>query len=174
MIIDRSGLKRMALWAGLILFVLLGTYYVFGGNGSQARESKVKNKPVIATQSPTAETSGSSFCARYRMEREQVRSQEVNLLNQVVDKGGSQGEASSNALQRLVRISSDIDSEMKMENLVRCHGARDCVAMVEPDNTTVIIASRPMDKEEIAEIKSELCKILDCETDRISLIFRDH
>lgn len=172
MIIDRPGLKKLALWAGLFLAVLLGSCYIFGGG--QQQESSVKSKPVIARQSQTSKAAPSSFCARYRMERERIRSQEVSLLNQVVDKGGSQSEARSKALQRLVQISSDIDHEMKMENLVRCHGIRDCVAMIEPNITTVIIASSPMNEGKTAEIKSELSQVTGDAEGKISLIFQDY
>lgn len=172
MIIDRPGLKKIALWAGLFLVALLGSCYIFGGG--QPQESSNKAKPVIARQSQSSKAAPSSFCARYRMEREKIRSQEVSLLNQVVDKGGSQSEARSKALQRLVQISSDIDREMKMENLVRCHGVRDCVVMIEPNITTVILASSPMSEEKTTEIKSGLSQVSGDEKSKISLIFQDY
>ncbi|MGE5391874.1 MAG: SpoIIIAH-like family protein [Deltaproteobacteria bacterium] len=173
MIIDRSRIKKMALYAGLILFLVLGSYYVFHGS-SQTDESRAKNRSTAARPSPTTNSADSDFCARYRMEREQVRSREVSILNGVVNEGTADSQARSNAMQRLVEISYDIEEEMKAENLVRCHGARDCVAMVEPDNATLIIASSPMKEDEVADLTSELSKMMECEEEQISLIFRQH
>jgi|GEM_PF-2268210 len=173
MIIDRAGLKKMALCAGFILLVAWGAYNVFRGSGQEGR-APVQNRNTSARSGPAKISNSSDFCARYRMEREQVRSREVSILNGVVKEGDSDSQARDKAMQRLVQISSDIEHEMKSENLVRCHGARDCVALLEPDNTTLIIASPRMDEEHVADIKSELCKMTGCEEGEISLIFRNN
>ena len=171
MIIDRSRLKKIALWALLVLLLALGACYIL--QGSHSVESGTKTRIPAVSQKPTKQQTASGFCSRYRMEREQVRSQEVGMLNGVVNEGGGEDQARSKAMQRLVQISSNMENEMKIENLVRCYGARDCVAMVDPDSATLIIASSTMNEEKVADIKSKLSKITGCQEDEISLIFRD-
>lgn len=172
MIIDRTRLKKMAVYAGVVLLLIWGAYSFVRGNGQEG-EAKVQNTNTSARPGPARSSNASEFCARYRMEREQVRSREVSILNGVVKEGNGDSQARSKAMQRLVQISSDIEHEMKAENLVRCHGARDCVALLEPDITTMIIASPPMNEKQLTDIKSELGRMMGCEEGSINLVFRD-
>lgn len=171
MIIDRSGIKKMALYAGLILCLVVGSYYLFH-NGKQLGNSQVKSGNLAVKTPAAMDVADNEFCASYRIEREKVRSREVSILNGVANEGSSDSQARGKAMQRLVEISSDIENELKAENLVRCHGARDCVAMVEPDNATLIIVSSPMHEEQVTDLTADLCKIMDREEGEINLIFR--
>lgn len=172
MIIDRSSLKKIALWVLLVLLLTLGSFYIL--RGGHSADNVTKARKSTESQKPTNKEVTSNFCSRYRMEREQTRSQEVSMLNGVANEGGGDSQARNKAMQRLVEISSNMENEMKIENLVRCHGARDCVAMVESDSATLIIASPPMKDQQVANIKLELSKITGCQEEEISLIFRDH
>lgn len=171
MIIDRARLKKIALWAALALLLTLGSYYILHGEQSLENATKAVS-PVKSTRS-TRQDIGSGFCSRYRMERQQVRGQEVSMLNGVVNGGGGDSQARGKAMQRLVEISDNMENEMKIENLVRCHGARDCVAMVEPDSVTLVIAAASMNEKRVGDIKTDLCKITRCREEQISLIFRE-
>ncbi|NLW92878.1 MAG: SpoIIIAH-like family protein [Syntrophomonadaceae bacterium] len=171
MIIDRSGIKKVVIYAVLILSLALGSYSFFKV-GQQPDESLI-NKPETAAKSAVKPNStDNNYCARYRLEREKVRSREISILNGVAKEESSESQASSKAKQRLVQISSDIEKELKAENLVRCHGAQDCIAMVQADHTTLIIASSPMQEEQVADMTAELSKLMECEEEQITLIFR--
>lgn len=172
MVIDMSRIKRLALFTGIILALALGSYYLLHGSGKPAQ---VDNKPdKLVTKSGNGsnlDRSESSFCSRYRMERERTRSKEISMLNQVI-KEPDGGQARSDALHRLVKITADIENEMKMENLVRCHEVKDCVAIIQPDMTTLVISSKKMNDDQAAEIKSDLCKMMDYEEGQVTMVFQ--
>jgi len=171
MIIDRARLKKIVLWAALALLLTLGSYYILHGGQSSEKATKADN-PVKSTRSANQDVA-SGFCSRYRMERQQVRGQEISMLNGVANGAGGDSQARGKAMQRLVEISSNMENEMKIENLVRCRGARDCVAMVEADSVTLVIAASPMKEKQASDIEADLRKITGCREEQISLIFRE-
>ncbi|WP_054692673.1 SpoIIIAH-like family protein [Syntrophomonas palmitatica] len=171
MVFNLKKTKRLAVPAGLVIALLLASNYFWQGHVKQADKDTpvtITHQQIQLESSKTGETA-SSFCARYRLERERARSRELSILNGVIDKSGSDMKARQAAAMRLVEISRDIDKEVKAENLVRCRGVDDCVAIIQPEIATIVIPGK--EQAQIEDIKSMLSQVLGCEEEQVCFVY---
>ncbi|MBM7867920.1 hypothetical protein GTO89_09480 [Heliobacterium gestii] len=98
---------------------------------------------------------GPDFFSEYRMERERVRSQQIEILQEIVRNDQSSGETRKEAQKKLLQISEQIKKEMETERLLIANDYRDAVALIQGNTVSVIVAAReltPADKGKIAEL----------------------
>ncbi len=113
-----------------------------------------------------------NFFAEYRMERERIRSKQVETLKDIINKDSNSQEAKDAAALRIVKISEDIEKEMKTESLIKSKGYEDCAVIIQAETTTVVIlaASLRVDQEE--EIKKMVSRSVQINEDSICIIPR--
>ncbi len=95
------------------------------------------------------------FFVEYRLERDRTRSQQLDLLREIVNNQNSPDETRKEAQRRLLAISQAIDTEMKLENLIKAENFKDTVVFVQDKSATVIVQApvlTPMDKNRLTEI----------------------
>ncbi|MGI5879237.1 MAG: SpoIIIAH-like family protein [Syntrophomonadaceae bacterium] len=92
---------------------------------------------------------GEDFFIQYRLEREQMRGKQVELLQEICNNESLTDEARQSAAFRLVDISTDMEREMKAENLVKSSTGEDCVVVFQPDAIVVVAAKQlPEDRQQ--------------------------
>jgi len=100
-----------------------------------------------------------AFFVEYRLERDRIRSQQIDLLRGIVNNKNSADEISQEAQRRLLGISQAIDTEMKLENLIRAENFKDSVVFVEDKSVTIIIQAPILtepDREKLTEITEKI------------------
>jgi len=90
---------------------------------SEAKEGQQKNQ----------------FFVEYRLDRDRTRSQQIDLMREIVNNQNSSDEARSEAQRRLLAISQDIETEMKLEHLIKAEGFKDAVVFAQEKSATVIV-----------------------------------
>lgn len=85
---------------------------------------------------------GEDFFIQYRLERQQMRGKQVELLRDISNNESLTDEARQAAALRLVDISTDMEREMKAENLVKSSTGEDCVVVIQADSMVVVAASQ--------------------------------
>ncbi|NLT20178.1 MAG: SpoIIIAH-like family protein [Syntrophomonadaceae bacterium] len=85
---------------------------------------------------------GEDFFIQYRLEREQMRGKQVELLQGIYNNESLTDEARQSAALRLVDISTDMEREMKAENLVKSNTGEDCAVVIQADSMVVVVASQ--------------------------------
>lgn len=108
----------------------------------------------------TAEVTAAYFAA-YRMDREQARSEELTLLQKIIDDQGGSPTIRAEAEQRRLAIAAAIEAEAQAESLLDAKGFGESVVMLGADQATAIV-SLEMDAvkaAQIAEIVSSACSI---------------
>lgn len=106
-----------------------------------------------------SEASPNAFFAEYRLERDRTRSQQIDLLREIVNNQNSAEEARKEAQRRILSISQSIDTEMKLENLVIAENIKDCVAFIQDKSATVIVQVPVLtttDKNKIQQIAARV------------------
>ena len=89
------------------------------------------------------------YFIQYRLEREQIRGKQVELLQGICNNESLTDEARQSAALRLVDISIDMEKEMKAENLVKSSTGEDCVVLFQPDAIVVVAAKQlPEEKQQ--------------------------
>jgi stage III sporulation protein AH len=173
------NIKRVAV-AVLIMTVLIsGTVIMWQGHSSEAsRLTKKDSQPNNAAktkgnnQKQESFTSSISFFAEYRMERERTRGKQVELLREIINNQSTETKAREAASLRLVQISQDMENEMKSENLVKSKGYKECVVIIQHDNTVVIVQSERLNTEQENEVIKLVSNATGTEEEQINLILR--
>ncbi len=176
--LGKNGIWIAVLFTGIVLVVAglyqlaLGLYGLPGSReagpptvGTQAGTTEPGTPPAKspAGQAKNGERSEErkdlkakhEFFVEYRLERDRTRSQQIDLLREIVNNQNSSEESRKEANRRLLAISQAIDTEMKIENLIRAENFKDAVAFVQEKSATIIVqtpALTPMDKNKLTDI----------------------
>ncbi len=170
------NLRRIAAAAGVV--ILLAVIYLIGVSFLQAGEEKKDAKTEVEAEQPLMEkkepkvkyTRG--FFAEYRMERERVRGEQVELLREMLNNPNVDEKSRAAAAAHLVEISEALEQEIKTEALIKARGFQDCVVIIQPQCTVVVVpvqtSSLPLDQEE--ELKKAVSHMAGCPPENVSVI----
>lgn len=117
------------------------------GNETGKKQVRVNEPVVNQGESESKDHKGrivgearqNEFFVEYRLERDRTRSQQVDLLREIVNNQNSSESAKKEAQTRLLGISQAIETEMKLENLIRAENFKDSVVFVQDKSVTVIV-----------------------------------
>lgn len=168
-IFKKDRLWYAVLMGGLVMVVagLVQLFNGFYGNmaGTKGLPPAVVEVGKDQAQNPSGdknsgdnvkrEVKKNQFFVEYRLERDRTRSQQIELLRDIVNNQNSPEKTREEAQRRLLAISQAIDTEMRLENLIRAENFKDAVVFIQEKSTTVIVQTpvlTPMDKERLTQI----------------------
>ncbi|HZK44508.1 MAG TPA: SpoIIIAH-like family protein [Syntrophomonadaceae bacterium] len=161
-----------------LLFIGLGSIIVVHGliNNSEIAE-------VVTTDNLTAEIDmteqmakvmqESNFFSEYRMERERLRGKQLELLKEVINNNANEEKAREAASMRMVEITIDMEKEMQAENMVKSKGYKDCVVILQPQSTIIIVESENLTLTKEQELKDMIGKVAGINTENMSIIVKN-
>lgn len=167
-------MKKERLWYGVLLvgvaLVTAGVFQLFTGYHGNVESAKgLTSRTVEVNKEQAGDIAGvqddgdkvkrqvkkNEFFVEYRLERDRTRSQQIDLLRDIVNNQNSSEKTREEAQRRMLAISQAIDTEMKLENLIRAENFKDTVVFIQEKSTTVIVQSpvlTPMDKDRLTQI----------------------
>ena len=77
--------------------------------------------------------------AEYRIEREKVRSQKLDLLQAMLNDAGLDPNRRQELQDELIGIMNNIAKETELENLLRVNGYLDAVVLIDNDSATIVV-----------------------------------
>lgn len=172
--------KKLALISGGIFLLLLLFINLLGGQSKELNRQELDpGEQVLATAEMTinddikSNEKGIDFFAEYRLERERVRGRQIEMLQEIINNQSSETEARQAASLRLVEISEFMEKEMKIEHLVKSKGFSECVVIIQPESSTLVVhaASLRLDKEE--ELRKMVSKLIPCSEEDLCIIIRE-
>ncbi|MCR4419669.1 MAG: SpoIIIAH-like family protein [Clostridia bacterium] len=95
---------------------------------------------------------GEEFFVEYRLERDRVRSQEIQMLREVINNPNSTPEAKNEAQQRLIRLTEYMDQEVQLEALLQAKGYPDAAVLIQPSTVNVIVRAPELKPEDLNRI----------------------
>ena len=175
--------KRNAVVAVIVLFVCAAVYlnwsYSQEGNGASAGTGKVLGEAALvggsgadtdalfgnkggASPTPSAsdgtETqapqTSSGYFASARLNRQQARDSALSLLQQAAGDEKADQASVDQANQAIQTMAANTLAEAQIENLVTAKGYKDCVAFMNDDSVSVVVAtdSGELTGEDVAKI----------------------
>jgi stage III sporulation protein AH len=176
-VVEINKIKKIALITGLLLVVIVVANIVWNGPSSKETLNTSDNIPGKVTTSMEKEGNllnspgEADFFAEYRLQREQNRSRELQVLRELT-RSEEQSKATRDAASlKIMRIMEDREKEMKAENLVKARGIEECVIISEAGMSTVVIkGSKSAVNED--EIKDLVGSVLKFNENKICMIFR--
>lgn len=136
--------------------------------------SEMENEliPVTAVGAQAKENSR-QFFAEFRMERDRVRSQQVELCREIINNPGSTAEIRQEAQQKLLNLTQEIDKEMKMENILTARGYSEAVVFLQPQAVSVVVLSPGFTEEQKQAVIKLVSNALGYKENMVSVITRE-
>ena len=97
-------------------------------------------------------TDDSEYFVNYRLEREKVRSQQLELLNELAAADDTTAEAKAEAEQKVVQITENMEIELVLEGVLAGKYGGEAAVFVQEDKVNVILAPT---LKEIDDIEAE-------------------
>lgn len=128
---------------------------------------------VQSTMEITPQENGDSrdnFFSEYRIERDRKRSEQVEILREIVNNNNSSTQMRQEAQQKLIKISESLEKESKIENALIAKGFKEAVAVIQLDSVMVIVSSNGLRQDEIARISDIVVKVTGCKTEDVVIV----
>ncbi|HOC05721.1 MAG: SpoIIIAH-like family protein [Bacillota bacterium] len=155
--------------AYLVLFVLVAAavYMVYTANGiggllPSSGGQQLPGDPDGGAEEPQPEeeTSGNDpadwepgntnqFFVEYRLERERVRSREIDMLQQMINNPNVSGESKLEAENKLLKLQEVMELELLVENAIRAQNFDNAILIMQEDGAMVIVNAEKLSSEEI-------------------------
>lgn len=114
--------------------------------------------------------SDNDFFTEYRLERDRTRSQQIDLFREIVNNQNSSEDTRKEAQRRLLAINQTIDTEMKIENLIKAENIKECVALVQEKSATVIVQVPLLTEPDRVKINQIIARITGLSEENIYII----
>lgn len=118
----------------------------------------------------TTSQSNMNFFVEYRLERDQTRSEEVDLLKGIVEDENSSQDTIKEAQQKIMNIVERTEQEMTVENLLKAQGFDDAVAMIHDESINIIVSEQNLTDDKVAQIQNIVINETDFEIPQIKII----
>lgn len=127
--------------------------------------SSIKNQSTTTTTTTTA-----SYFATYRQDRESNRERELAYYQAIVDGEKENSEESTRAKETMLNLLAQIEKELVVEGLIKGLGFDDCVMTITPQNINIVVKSKELQENEVAQIVSILQSELSASLENIKIM----
>ena len=110
------------------------------------------------------------YFARARMDKEASRAEAVEVLQSIYSGGDSTETELAVMAQNAETMSSYIESESKIENVLRAQGFEEGLCYLSENGASVIVKTNGLQPAQAAQIKNALLSEVDIPTDKISIL----
>lgn len=87
------------------------------------------------------------FFIEYRLERDRARSEQINILREIVNNPNSDEASKKEAQRKILEITDKMEKEMEIESLIRARGYREALAYIHEEAVDVIIHTNGLERE---------------------------
>lgn len=127
-------------------------------------------QPVVAITPQENNTPKDNFFSEYRIERERTRSQQLEILREIVNNQNSSAQVRQEAQQKLIKISESLERESKIENALIAKGFKEAVVVIQQNSVMVIVQSAGLREDEVARISDIVIKVTDCKMEDVIIV----
>ena len=137
-----------------------------------ADKSAVNGQASGEAASPTV-GSGQDLFIEFRLQRDQARSEQLDLLREVLNNANLGNAAKDQALGVWLRITQDLGLEVDMENLIRAKGFADAVVVLREGQATIMVKAASLTPEEVLRIADIAVRIAGIRFEDITVLARE-
>lgn len=176
----------------LVLLVLLGTFFYIAFDYMSDEGSASPSSILIENAAETSVTDGElatgtekdflqkveengsgegvEFFVEYRLERERVRSRQIELLQQIVENPNSVAETRQEAQQKLLEIITYFEQELQLENMIIAKGYNDTVLFIQPNQAVAVVNQKELTEQDVTIIADIIANITGHKIENIVII----
>ena len=169
--------KKQIMLAGMTLVLGTAVYvnYAMSASGGIKAAGKVESKNIhygeaqLVSADENADKRDDLF-AQARMDRTASRDKAVETLRTIMGGGDSSPEEQQAAAQEAAAMTSLIEKESKVENLIKAAGFSDCVVYLDGENANIVVKTdEGLIQTEAAQIKDILLSEVSVEAENIRI-----
>ena len=112
----------------------------------------------------------SNFFVTYRLDRISMREQTVMYLDSVINSELSSAETIAQAQQSKIEITNAMESELKLETVIKALGFEDVVVSSSNNNYNVILKTATLEDEEVAKVLEVVTQHTGAEASNVIII----
>lgn len=164
MVINLKALKRPRIWIAIlaVAVVALTAIYMDPMNLIAKRDynrAMSVAKPVVVTPPEQAvPVVALDFFVEYRMERDRLRSERIDLLREVAKSSKDDDVPRQKAQDVMMKITLDRQKELEMENLIKARGFADALVFIRENSVNAIVKANTLSREEVIQIADVISK----------------
>lgn len=149
LIIGKKHIILSALILALSVAVYLNWEYV------KQNDQFVGSDGLVAVDGGTAEPSayGEAYFAEAKLSRTKSRDEAIDALKYMLEDSTLDGEKMAELAMAATEMAKTIETEGKIENLIKAKGFQDCMVYLGEDKVDVIVRCEDMTDSEAAQIK---------------------
>jgi stage III sporulation protein AH len=139
-------------------------------NGTMDNNVMDNQNIQVSTEVVKTELKGENYFVDYRLRRDQVRTEEKNMLAAVLNTNIEK--TKEEAQQKWLELTSRIQKEDEIENLLKIKGFQDAVVDLSSDSVHIIVLAPSLSPQEVAAIQDITLRIAPVRLDRINISIR--
>lgn len=126
--------------------------------------------PTGNTSTTPVYSEADEYFARARIDKEASRAEAIEVLQTIYSGGDSTETELAVMAQNAQTMSSYIESESKIENVLKAQGFEDVLCYLSENGASIIVKTNGLQPAEAAQIKNALLSEVDIPTDKISIL----
>lgn len=115
--------------------------------------------PAGSETGELASSAGHDQFLEFRLDREQARSEQLDLLREILDNSNLSQEAHAQALALWLKITEDIGREADIENLIVAKGFADAVVVLSQGKATVMVKAPSLTQDEVLRVADIVVRV---------------
>ncbi|MCW2277329.1 SpoIIIAH-like family protein [Heliophilum fasciatum] len=120
-------------------------------------------------QAGTSGAGKAGFFVDYRLARERTRSQQIELLREMVNNKQASAETREEAGRKLLELTSRMNREMEAEKLLLAQGYADAMVVMQAEGVSAVVAGRHVDREEQKKLAEMVGKATGIKAEAVSV-----
>ncbi|MBR1749671.1 MAG: SpoIIIAH-like family protein [Ruminococcus sp.] len=169
--------KKQIILAGMTLLLGAAVYvnYAVSSNGEIKTTKVLDQKTVNYGEAELVSTNASDddIFAQARIDRMRSRGEAVETLKSIMGGGDATEEEKSVASEQAANVTSLIETESKVEDLIKAQGFDDCVVYLDGKSANIVVKSDGLDDSEAAQIKDILLSEVNVANENIRIVESD-
>lgn len=134
-------------------------------------------EPGMAPVSPIPEqkvpaAGGASFFVEYRLQRDQTRARETEMLNQIIENEKISEEGKKQAEQQLLSLIALMEKELLVENMVKAKGYREAVFFYRDGLANVVVAAESLSEREVVQLAEMVSGLAGIRMEEVAVVER--
>lgn len=122
-----------------------------------------------STSVETSSNNSDEYFTRSKLDRDSMYSQMLETYEKVLNSSNSLETQKQSASQEITKINNTKNSIMICENLIKTKGFNNCIVFVNGESVSVIIGSKDMKQEEVAQIQNIVSRELKAKIENIHI-----
>ncbi|MEW6397563.1 MAG: SpoIIIAH-like family protein [Bacillota bacterium] len=170
--LGRKELLRFLVLLFLLALLAAGAVYLrTRGHGPRLGATQVPgaNPPPPESTEVMAPFEPGGSLAETRMERERVRSQQIELLERMVSSRDTAPDVRTRAQEQILAIIAAMGKEVEIEGILRSKGYRDVLAYVREGAVTVVVPD-PLQGPDATRIADAVCRVTGCRPEQVAIV----